>query len=233
MTIRTRRAIEAALRQGGRTDTDLASDHGVSPTSVAYIRRELGLPSSWERRDFSGVDWSRGDKALAREMGCTRRRVRKERMKRAPSTARPPTGPVDLSAADWSLTNPEVARLCGCSVRTVIRRRPPGTARPRGSQAVVKLRGVDWEQSDRQIARQAGCSPQAVARRRPKGTGRAPGVRYTRAERERLVEWYGFTRVRHLARELGRTEEALRVFAGVLGVAGRRLSRNRPAGDSL
>lgn len=227
MTIRRRRAIERALRQGGRTEVAIAAEHGVSSWSVAQIRRALGLPPPRRRIDWSSVDWSRGDQRLARELRCGRRRVRRERMRVAPDTARPPTGLADLSAADWSLTNPEVARMCGCSVRTVIRRRPPGTARPRGSQVRVELGEVDWARSNKEIARRAGCSPRAVARRRPAGTGRAPAVRYTRGERERLLAWYGFTRVRHLAREMGRTEGALRVFAGVLGVAGRRLSRNR------
>jgi DNA repair protein RadD len=119
--------------------------------------------------NWSALDWSLGNEALARQVGCGETTIARKRAELGipPTVAMADSSSVDWSSVDWSLSDHKLSKLTGCSAQTVWRRRRAlGIAGSRELSSSVDWSSVDWSLSDEKLAKLTGCGQYTVWRRR-------------------------------------------------------------------
>lgn len=119
-----------------KRNVELAREHGVSPVTVSYRRRQLGLPK-FQKYPYTEWDYSKPDAQIARENKVSMGVVRFYRLKlgKPLSTRRdyvhdPPVNParslynhIDWKNIDWEKADTDLATEIGCTREYVRQKR--------------------------------------------------------------------------------------------------------------
>jgi FixJ family two-component response regulator len=120
------------------------------------------------KADYSKIDWSLSNTAIAQQLGVTASAVYYQRRLKRPDTL-VQKRKIDYTKIDWSLTNIDLARQFDVSPEYIsYQRKLRGTYTAIEKSRKVDYTKVDWSQTDAAIALLFGVARKSIARQRKK-----------------------------------------------------------------
>lgn len=98
-------------------NVEISKQTGFSPPTVAYHRKKLGIKNFYQRK-IDKIDWSKTNRTIAKELGCSYQNVQQLRRNNAlPDSDKSKHNYIKIKIPqnfDWIRLNSEIAKDLGC-----------------------------------------------------------------------------------------------------------------------